>query len=184
MIGAILLERACRTNLRRAAKRIAAVADGDRAPLSIMLIARNQAEVGGALADLRDTMSGEAQEILNRLLRKRLFVSFVRPVRPLDEELAQQISDLLPAHWEWLFAQEAQGRVFAGGPFLADDLESYPGDGMIVYRAETLQEAREIAVGDPIVVAGLRTVDVRPWELNEGRLRISITFSDGTYSFD
>lgn len=134
------------------------------------------------MSDLRDTMGPEAQKVLDGLLRKRLYVAFIRPVRPLDDELSAQITALLPQHFTWLLEQEREGRVFAAGPFIGDDGESYPGDGMFILQAGSLEEARALTAQDPINAAGLRTADVRAWELNEGGFTVTVRYSDGGFS--
>lgn len=133
--------------------------------------------------DLRGTMGDATRAILEGLLRRRLYVVFLHPVRPLDDELATKINALLPLHWEWMLGNEENGRVFAAGPFVGRDGESYPGDGMVIYRADSLEEAEALANADPIVVAGLRTAEVRPWELNEGGFTITVRHSNGRHVF-
>lgn len=136
------------------------------------------------MADLRDSISDDVRATLERLLRKRLFVVMVRPIRPLDRELSDEIGAMLTAHFEWLFEQERNGRLFAAGPFLGDDEQTYNGDGMFIVRAESLADARELMAREPIVEKGLRTADVRPWELNEGTISVRITYSDGTFAIE
>ncbi|HSH22010.1 MAG TPA: YciI family protein [Candidatus Caenarcaniphilales bacterium] len=136
------------------------------------------------MADLGDSIRGDVRTTLERLLRKRLYVLMLRPIRPLDEDLAEQTAALLPAHFEWLFEQERQGRIFAAGPFLGEDEQSYTGEGMFIVRAGSLEEARELARGEPIIAHGLRTAEVRPWELNEGAISVRLSYSDGSFSID
>lgn len=136
------------------------------------------------MADLRDSIRGDAQATLERLLRKRLYVLMLRPIRPLDDELSEQTAALLPAHFEWLFEQERQGRIFAAGPFVGEDEQTYTGEGMFIVRAGSFEEARKLAQGDPIVASGLRTAEVRAWELNEGAISVRLSYSDGTFSID
>lgn len=136
------------------------------------------------MADLRDSIRGDAQATLERLLRKRLYVLLMRPVRELDAELSEQMGELLPAHFEWVFEQERNGRMFAAGPFLGEDEQTYTGEGMFIIRAESLADARALAATDPMISGGIRTVDVRAWELNEGRVSVTVRYSDGTFSLD
>lgn len=138
-------------------------------------------EQSGGSFDLREAIDPDSQKILDGLLRKRLYVAFVRPVRTLDEQLAREINALLPKHWEWLLEQEGHGRVFAAGPFVGEDEESYSGDGMFIIQAASLSAARSIVHGDPIVASGLRTAEVRPWELNEGGLTLTVRFSNSGF---
>lgn len=63
-----------------------------------------------------------------------------------------------PLHLEYLDRLEQQGRVFAKGPF-ADG-----SGGMVIYIADTMEEARELAEGDPYVVKGVRRLELREWK--------------------
>jgi len=132
-------------------------------------------------ASLRDGMSDAVQSRLDGFLRQRLYVAIVRPTREVDAEFAQLLGEQLPGHWEWLLELEQQGKVFAAGPFLGDDGESYPGEGMLIFRASSLEEAREMAAGDPIIRVGLRTAEVRQWELNEGGFTVSVRYSNSRF---
>ena len=69
---------------------------------------------------------------------------------------------------------EKQGLLFGSGPF--DGGTS--GDGLTILRAESLEQAREIAERDPFVVEGLRTFVIREWMLMEGSFGLKVNFSD------
>lgn len=64
-----------------------------------------------------------------------------------------------PLHLEYLDRLEQQGRVFAKGPF-ADG-----SGGMVIYIADTAEEARELAEGDPYVVKGVRRLELHEWKI-------------------
>jgi uncharacterized protein YciI len=69
--------------------------------------------------------------------------------------------------------------MFGAGPFWTDDEQSWEGDGMVIIRAGSLSEARQIAASDLMHKNGARTFTVRPWLLNEGSLTIKVSYSDG-----
>jgi hypothetical protein len=48
------------------------------------------------------------------------------------------------------------------------------GDGLLIFRAETEEEARALAASDPIHKGGFRTFELLQWELHEGRLDPSL----------
>ena len=50
---------------------------------------------------------------------------------------------------------------------------------MVIIRAASLAEAREIAASDPMHSSGARSFTVRPWLMNEGTVTIKISYSDG-----
>ncbi len=134
------------------------------------------------MSTLQDTMGDEAREFLSGLRRLRLHVAHTRPVRTLDDELSVAISATLMEHWRWLLKGELDGWLFAAGPFLDED-GAFPGDGMLILRAESLADAVALAEADPMVVRGLRTVEVRSWELNEGSIGMRVSLATGRYEF-
>jgi uncharacterized protein YciI len=78
-------------------------------------------------------------------------------------------------------AQEKDGtRVMGGGVSDKDGKREF---GLIVFRAANYEEALKIANADPAVQAGERTVDVHQWQVNEGRLNVTVNFSDSTAGF-
>ena len=64
-----------------------------------------------------------------------------------------------PNHLEYLEQLGKEGKVFAKGPF---------GDGsggMVIYIAENLEEAKQLAENDPYIQEGVRKLDLREWKL-------------------
>jgi uncharacterized protein YciI len=61
---------------------------------------------------------------------------------------------------------------WAGRP--GPDDYAWDGSGMIVVRADSLVEAWGIAERDPLFVEDMRSYEVRGWQLNEGRLVLSV----------
>jgi len=98
------------------------------------------------------------------------------------ETALEDIESVFPAHKRWVADQEAAGKIVVAGPFLADDL-SWDGNGMLVFRLDTAEEARRLAMQDPMHAQGLRTFTIAAWQLNEGSLRIGLTFSAGGFEF-
>ena len=70
--------------------------------------------------------------------------------------------------------------MFGAGPFWTDDEQSWEGDGMVIIRAGSLDEARKIAESDPMHQCGARSFTVRPWLLNEGTVTIKVRYSNGS----
>ncbi len=56
--------------------------------------------------------------------------------------------------------------------------------GMVIIRAGSLAEAKEIAGRDPMHKSGARTCTVRPWLLNEGGLGARIEISDSKHDMN
>ena len=97
------------------------------------------------------------------------------PTRPWSE-----IAPLLPEHLAYLGELEREGRVFASGPFPADDGRP-DGTGMTVLRVASGPEAERLATADPLALAGLRRYTVRRWVVVEGGFTITVRYSDVSY---
>ncbi len=118
-----------------------------------------------------------AQEVLDRcegMLRKQMYVVFTTPTNGLGPVLEN-----LEPHLEFQRGLEKKGIMFGAGPHWTDDEKNWEGDGMVVIRAGSLAEAKEIAASDPMHASGARSYTVRPWLVNEGTLTIKVSFSDG-----
>ena len=48
---------------------------------------------------------------------------------------------------------------------------------MAVLRCKNIEEARAIAEADPFHVSGVRSYTVRPWQMNEGVIKLEVTNS-------
>ena len=107
-------------------------------------------------------------------LQKQMYVYFTTPTSGLGPVLEN-----LKAHLEFQNSLEARGIMFGAGPFWTDDEQEWKGEGMVIVRAASIDEARQIAAEDPMHKSGARTFTVRPWLLNEGTVTVKITYSNG-----
>lgn len=108
------------------------------------------------------------------LLAKQLYVVLTKPASGMDAVLAH-----LQEHLAYQLQLERTGVMFAAGPFADDQGQEWEGEGMVIIRAQSLEEARQIAANDPMHKSGARTFRVRPWLLNEGSLTLKVTYSNG-----
>ena len=118
------------------------------------------------------------QQLTSKMLNKRLYVvtwkSFGKP---------DLIRQHLAKHLQFMIGLEKRGALFASGPF-APGNGAQIGDGMTILRAVSLDEAKVFANSDPFVIAGARSYEIREWTLMEGRIGISLDFSDNSYRID
>ena len=121
--------------------------------------------------------SPAAKALADKMLHKRLWVVITKGVAPPEE-----MSKLLEAHLQHQIRLEKDGIMFGAGPLSNAD-GSPTGTGMIIIRAESEAEARRIADQDPFHAKGLRTYTLQQWSLNEGRINITVDFSDQSYRF-
>jgi uncharacterized protein len=75
---------------------------------------------------------------------------------------------------------EASGRLWASGPFIEEGV--LVGDGLTILSTSTTDEARQAMEEEPLIKRGLRTFELRKWELREGRMDISLRASVSRYS--
>lgn len=108
------------------------------------------------------------------LLAKKLYVVLTKPSGDMEA-----VMENLQEHLKYQLELEANGSMFAAGPFADDEEREWEGEGMVILRAESLAEARSMAENDPMHKSGARTFRLRPWMLNEGSITINITYSNG-----
>ena len=95
--------------------------------------------------------------------------------KPIAEpEIMKQI---LPEHLAYQHAQEAAGNLVMAGPLSDETGDMMQGEGLIIYRAESLDAAKAIAEADPMHKKGARSFEIRRWLVNEGGLTISVKLS-------
>jgi uncharacterized protein len=118
------------------------------------------------------------EQLTAKMLKKRLYVviwkSFGKP---------DLIRENLEKHLQYMIGMEKRGALFASGPFTPGNGASI-GDGMSVFRAVSLDEAKVFANSDPFVLAGARSYDIREWTIMEGSIGITVGFSEGGYRID
>ena len=119
----------------------------------------------------------KVEDILNAsrgMLQKQLYVVFTTPANGMGPVMAN-----IEAHLKFQVELEQKGIMFGAGPFWTDDEKQWQGEGMVIIRAASLDEAKKIAASDPMHASGARTFRVRPWLLNEGTVTIKVSYSDG-----
>ncbi len=76
------------------------------------------------------------------------------PMRDLEKS-----QEFRPAHLEFLERQSQEGKIFARGRFVDG------AGGLIVYKAESLEEAKRTAMSDPYVVHRARSLELHEWDM-------------------
>jgi uncharacterized protein len=116
--------------------------------------------------------------MLARMLKKRLWVVMTKAVAPPDE-----VRRHLKAHLEHQIALEKAGIMYGAGPATRPG-ETAAAFGLIIIRAKDEAEARRIADSDPMHASGVRQYELYAWSLNEGRITMTLNFSDQTFAFE
>lgn len=68
---------------------------------------------------------------------------------------------LRPQHLGYIEKLEQQGKIFAKGPFTDG------AGGLVIYIADSLEEAKELANQDPYVVEGVRRLELHEWKMTQ-----------------
>ena len=121
---------------------------------------------------VKDVMQASSQ-----MLQKQLYAIFTTPTGAIE-----QILENLEEHLAFQVSLEKEGVLYAAGPMWSDDEQSWDGDGLVVVRAASREEARAIAERDPMHARGARKFTVRPWMINEGTVTIRLDSSSQTFS--
>lgn len=87
------------------------------------------------------------------------------------------VPDVLPDHLAYQRQLEIAGKLAFAGPLSDATGELMQGTGMIVYRADSADEARDLAANDPMHLRGARTFSLRRWLINEGSIQLSVGLS-------
>lgn len=83
----------------------------------------------------------------------------------------------LPDHLAYQARMEQEGKLVFAGPVSDASGENLEGEGMIIYRAPSLEEARSYAAEDPMHKKGVRTFTIRRWLVNEGSFSVTVGLS-------
>lgn len=123
-----------------------------------------------------DESAAEVERLRAGMIQRSFFVMSRQIVAP------ERLHDAMLDHFRWVIGLEKQGLVFASGPVFQKD--GTPGVGMTVFRVQNFETAEELASGDPFCKCGAAKFTIQRWQVNGGRLSVSIDFSDQTYTFE
>jgi len=113
------------------------------------------------------------------MLQRQLYAIFTKPTDGLGPVFA-----IIEEHLKFQVQLEKDGIMFAAGPLWTDDEQSWEGEGMVIVRAASRQDAIAIAERDPMHKSGARSFTVRPWLVNEGSMTITIHNSSQTFTIN
>lgn len=108
-----------------------------------------------------------------------LYVVESTPVLPPD-----QMRQILPDHLAYQSNLEKEGKLFLAGPRSDESGEEMTGAGLIIYNAASMEEAKELADGDPMHAKGGRTYVLKRWLVNEGALSLQVGLSTKNVKLD
>ena len=112
-------------------------------------------------------------------LAKQLYAIFTTPANGLGP-----VMEVLQRHLAYQVSLTERGIMFAAGPHWTDDEQLWGGDGMVVVRAASREEAEKIAQEDPMHSSGARQYRIRPWLINEGTITVKLDYTTGRFQLD
>ena len=120
------------------------------------------------------TEDARAAELMQKMLRKKLYVLISKPLVP-----PEKLKPLLARHLDYMIDLEKRGLLFASGPVSEPDAAP-SGYGLTILRVKDAAEARRIGEAEPFFAQGLRTFDLKEWTVMEGTLGLRVNLSDQT----
>jgi uncharacterized protein len=109
-------------------------------------------------------------------LGKRLYVILSRPTDRGGRDVVRD------EHRAYILDLERRGVLFAAGPEV-DENDRSQGPGIIIVRAASLAQAKQIADAEPFHRHGFREYEIRTWRISEGGFALNLRFSDQTIDF-
>jgi uncharacterized protein YciI len=124
--------------------------------------------------DKEMSTDGQIADLLKPMLKKRLFVALSKAVAP-----AEQMLPHVTEHLRYMNRLEAEGFLFASGPFVQEGV--LVGDGLTILQTDTIEQARALMDAEPLTAGGFRQYELRPWELREGRITVTLNASASSF---
>lgn len=94
-------------------------------------------------------------------------------VRAVLNGSRKEMEDNLDGHFDFVRKHSRSGRLFASGPLLGENSEQV-GEGLLVFRGESKAEILSLFEEDPLFTKGIRTYEVREWQVNVGVIEMSV----------
>jgi uncharacterized protein YciI len=113
--------------------------------------------------------------LLAPMLKQRFFVA-LSIAKATPEQMFPHVAD----HLEYMNGLEAEGKLFGSGPFLQPGV--LVGDGLTILQTYTIEEARDLMENEPLIKLGMRTFDLRSWELREGQIKVTLNLSTSSFT--
>jgi uncharacterized protein YciI len=74
------------------------------------------------------------------------------------KDLAKNVS-FRPQHLDYVLHKRNEGKIFASGRFTGN------GGGLVIYMAQSFDEAKKMAESDPFVSSGARVLELYEWDM-------------------
>ena len=128
------------------------------------------------------TAKEEAGRLATQLVREQCYLLMMRPAEPATKPAKTQ-DEIRLDHHDYLVDLERRGLLVGAGP-CRDEEGWVRGTGMIIVRAADSKEAEALGAAEPFTAAGLRSMEIIPWQRNEGNMVVNLRLADGVLEID
>lgn len=91
-----------------------------------------------------------------------------------------KLHELLSEHLEWMRGNEKAGRIFMSGP--TEPTVGSELNGLTIIKVASREAADALAQHDPLVRSGAVTYSLHTWNIDQGRIALTLYFSDQSAS--
>jgi uncharacterized protein YciI len=118
--------------------------------------------------------NNEIETLLAPMVKKTLYVAISRAISTSEDMLP-----FVAEHLRYMNELERRGVLFGSGPFVQPGV--IVGDGLTILRADSIEGAHLLMEEEPLIKRGMRTFDLRQWELREGSISVNLHLSRSAF---
>jgi uncharacterized protein YciI len=118
--------------------------------------------------------SSEVTTLIRPMIRKNLW-AVLSTARVSSEQMEPHAAE----HLRYMNALEAKGVLWASGPFVVPGV--IVGDGLTIFNVPEEADVRRLMDVEPLTSLGLRTYQIRKWELREGKISVEVFCSQSRF---
>jgi uncharacterized protein len=122
-----------------------------------------------------DEIHDDVASLLTPMIKKTLWVVLSTAKVPSSE-----MEPHAPSHLTYMNGLEELGLLWGSGPFVVPGV--IVGDGLTIFNVATEDDVRILMDAEPLTSLGMRTYEIRRWELREGRIPVDLLCSKSKFS--
>ena len=115
--------------------------------------------------------------LLARMVKKTMYVALSKAVATSDQMLS-----FAADHLRYMNDLEDRGLLFASGPFIQEGV--VVGDGLTILNTNDEAEARCLMENEPLAKRGMRSFELKRWEMREGMILMRLHLSRTTFDLN
>jgi uncharacterized protein YciI len=126
-----------------------------------------------------DQTEADVNRMRAGFIAKRLFLVFLLPTEKVGDRDGTRLE-----HLKFVKRIEAEGRLFAAGPYVDETTGKPTGAGLFIVRGASSEDVAKVVSEDPFYKGGFRTFRIQPWQLNEGGMTVRLSLSERRVELD